>query len=67
MSNVDASVQPYLTLTRLAGVYGPLYRLQLGSVPCVVLADTRLVKEVLGREEAAGRPPLYLFRLDSSR
>ena len=55
-------MQPYLTLTRLAGVYGPLYRLQLGSVPCVVLADTRLVKEVLGREEAAGRPPLYLFR-----
>ena len=59
-------MQPYLTLTRLAGVYGPLYRLQLGSVPCVVLADTRLIKEVLGREEAAGRPPLYLFRLDSS-
>ena len=54
-------VQPYKTLTRLVSQYGPVFSVRLGSVPCVVLADNTIIKEVFSRDEVSGRPPLYLF------
>ena len=54
-------VQPYKTLTQLVTSYGPVFRVRLGSVPCLVLAEISIIKEVFSRDEVSGRPPLYLF------
>ena len=54
-------VQPYKTLTQLVTSYGPVFSVRLGSVPCLVLAEISVIKEVFSRDEVSGRPPLYLF------
>ena len=54
-------VQPYKSLTRLVSQYGPVFSVRMGSVPCVVLADNSVIREVFTRDEVSGRPPLYLF------
>lgn len=51
---------PYLTLTRLAKVYGPIYSLKLGSMFTVVLSDHRLIRQALAKETFTGRAPLYV-------
>ncbi|XP_033220454.1 cytochrome P450 306a1 [Belonocnema kinseyi] len=51
---------PYLTLTTLAKKYGQIYGIKMGSVYAVILSDHRLVRQVLAKEEFAGRAPLYL-------
>ena len=53
-------VQPYKTLTGLVGKYGKVFSLQMGGVPCVVVADNAVMKDLFSREEVAGRAPLYL-------
>ena len=56
---IDAK-NPYLTLTTLAKKYGQIYGIRMGSVYAVILSDHRLVRQVLAKEEFAGRAPLYL-------
>ena len=52
---------PYRTLTQLAAKYGPVYSLRMGSLDCVVVSDNNIIKELLSKEEVAGRPPLFMF------
>ncbi|KAJ3645244.1 hypothetical protein Zmor_022918 [Zophobas morio] len=52
---------PYLTLTKLAQKYGPIYKIKLGTFNVVVLADARILKKVLARDETLERSPLYLI------
>ncbi|KAJ3645243.1 hypothetical protein Zmor_022917 [Zophobas morio] len=51
---------PYLTLTKLVQKYGPIYSIKLGMVKVVVVADVRIIKKILAKDETLGRPPLYL-------
>ncbi|XP_063915649.1 cytochrome P450 306a1-like [Zophobas morio] len=51
---------PYLTLTKLVQKYGPIYSIKLGMVKVVVIADVRIIKKILAKDETLGRPPLYL-------
>jgi hypothetical protein len=51
---------PYLTLTRLTKVYGPIYSLKLGSMFTVVLSDHRLIRQALAKDAFTGRAPLYV-------
>ncbi|KAJ3645236.1 hypothetical protein Zmor_022912 [Zophobas morio] len=52
---------PHLTLTKLVQKYGPVYRLKLGSINTVVIADAKILKKLLAKDETLGRPPLYIF------
>lgn len=52
--------KPYETLTSLAKQHGPIYGLQLGSIYCVVLSDTNIIRDAFKREEFTGRAPLYV-------
>lgn len=54
------STAPHVALTRLAGRYGPVFGLQLGSVFTVVLADAELIRQALRSESLCGRAPLYV-------
>ena len=54
-------VQPYKSLNQVVSRYGPVFSVQLGSVPCVVLANNNIIREMFSKAEVAGRPPLYLF------
>nr|AVL92881.1 CYP450 [Locusta migratoria] len=51
---------PHESLTALSRRYGPIFSLRLGSVPTVVLADARLVREAFAKDACTGRAPLYL-------
>ena len=53
-------VEPYKTLTELVGRYGKVFSLNMGSVPCVVVADNSVMKDLFSREEVTGWAPLYL-------
>ena len=52
---------PHLTLTKLVHQYGPVYRVKLGSINTVVIADAKILKKLLAKDETLGRPPLYIF------
>lgn len=56
---------PHLSTLHLAGQYGPLFRLRLGTVPCVVVCDPVLMRELLvaNAKAAAGRPQLPTVRI----
>ncbi|XP_049951342.1 cytochrome P450 306a1 [Schistocerca serialis cubense] len=51
---------PHESLSALARRYGPIFSLRLGSVPTVVLADARLVRDAFAKDACTGRAPLYL-------
>ncbi|XP_063915646.1 cytochrome P450 306a1-like [Zophobas morio] len=51
---------PYLTLTELAKKYGPVYSIKLGFVNVVVIAEVKILKKVLAKNEALERPSLYM-------
>ncbi|XP_047098975.1 translation initiation factor IF-2 isoform X4 [Schistocerca piceifrons] len=56
---LDAAA-PHESLSALARRYGPIFSLRLGSVPTVVLADARLVRDAFAKDACTGRAPLYL-------
>jgi len=53
-------VEPYKTMAGLVNKYGKVLSLNMGSVPCVVVADNGVMKDLFSREEVTGRAPLYL-------
>ena len=55
---IDAK-NPHLTLTSLAKKYGAICGIKMGSIYTVILSDHRLVRQVLAKDEFAGRAPLY--------
>ena len=52
--------EPYKTLTELVKQYGKVYSVKMGKVPCLVVADNKVMKSLFAREEVSGRAPLYL-------
>ena len=52
--------EPYKTLTDLVKRYGKVYSIKMGNVPCLVVADNKVMKDLFVREEVSGRAPLYL-------
>ena len=56
-------VAPYLTLTKLAQKYGPIFRIKLGLVNIAVISEAKLLKKILLKDEAVGRPPLFMLRM----
>lgn len=54
---------PFVAFTDLAKVYGAVYRLTLGTTPCVVVNNFPLIKEVLITKGShfGGRPDFIRF------
>ncbi|XP_063915644.1 cytochrome P450 306a1-like [Zophobas morio] len=52
---------PYLILIKLVQKYGPVYRIKLGSINVAVIADAKILKKVLAKDETLARPPLYMI------
>lgn len=55
--------KPYEAFTALSRVYGPIYGINLGSTPCVVVTNFKLIKEVLITKggDFGGRPDFARF------
>ena len=51
---------PHLTLTQFVKKYGPVYGLKLGLINVVVIADAKILKKVLIKDESVARPPLFM-------
>ncbi|XP_035227372.1 cytochrome P450 18a1-like [Stegodyphus dumicola] len=49
--------KPYVKLQELAKIYGPVYRIQMGSKPVVVLCDFQTIKNAFANDDFMGRPP----------
>ena len=54
-------VAPYLTLTKLAQKYGPVYGIKLGMTDVAVVADGKILRKILAKNETLERPPLYML------
>lgn len=54
------SKAPFLTFHNLALRYGPLYSLQMGHVPCIVMSEPEVIRTCLSKREFSGRAPLFL-------
>ncbi|XP_026877001.2 cytochrome P450 1A1 [Electrophorus electricus] len=55
---------PHLSLTSMSASYGPVFQIQIGMRPVVVLGSGEVARQALIRqgEEFSGRPDLYSFR-----
>ncbi|CAN8012474.1 unnamed protein product [Ixodes pacificus] len=53
---------PHVTYQRLAGRYGPIVRVRLGSKDVVVLNDLASIKEGLNKDAVLARPTHFLLR-----
>ncbi|GFV86873.1 cytochrome P450 18a1 [Trichonephila clavipes] len=49
--------KPYVKLTELSKTYGPIYKVRLGSIDIIVIADYELTKEAFSKDVFMGRPP----------
>jgi hypothetical protein len=49
--------RPHITMANLANKYGPIYWLQMGSIPAIVVSSPEMAKEVLQIQEKAGVTP----------
>lgn len=56
-----ASVIPHEALGILSKKYGEIFKLQMGTVPTVVLASAEAVKTIFTREEGCGRDCRGIF------
>ncbi|XP_019722334.1 cytochrome P450 1A1 [Hippocampus comes] len=56
--------RPYLSLTAMSKRYGPVFKIQIGMRPVVVLSGSETVRQALIKqgEDFSGRPDLYTFR-----
>lgn len=61
---LEVGSKPYLSLTAMSKRYGPVFQIQIGMRPVVVLSGNDTVRQALIKqgEEFAGRPDLYSFR-----
>nr|Q92095.1 RecName: Full=Cytochrome P450 1A1; AltName: Full=CYPIA1 [Opsanus tau]AAA74968.1 cytochrome P450 1A [Opsanus tau] len=59
--------KPYQTLTALSKRYGPVFQIQIGMRPVVVLSGSETVRQALIKqgEDFSGRPDLYTFQFIS--
>ncbi|KFM70322.1 Cytochrome P450 18a1, partial [Stegodyphus mimosarum] len=55
--------KPYVKLQELAKIYGPVYRVQIGSHSVVVLCDFQSIKEAFASDAFMGRPHENPFEL----
>ncbi|XP_035217941.1 cytochrome P450 2B9-like [Stegodyphus dumicola] len=55
--------KPYIKLQQLAKIYGPVYRIQLGSHNVVVLCDFQSIKDAFASDAFMGRPADLPFEL----
>lgn len=55
MTITKASVIPHEALGILAKKYGEIFKLQMGTLPTVVLASAEAVKTVFTKDEGCGR------------
>ncbi|KAF8792481.1 Cytochrome P450 18a1 like protein [Argiope bruennichi] len=55
--------EPHKKLTELSKIYGPVYRVLLGSTNVIILTDFDLMKEAFWKDEFMGRPPDLPFEL----
>ncbi|XP_035217946.1 cytochrome P450 18a1-like [Stegodyphus dumicola] len=55
--------KPYIKLKELAKIYGPVYRIQLGSYSVVVLCDFQSIKDAFANDVFMGRPLDIPFEL----
>lgn len=61
---LEVGSRPYLSLTAMSKRYGPVYQIQIGMRPVVVLNGSETVRQALIKqgEDFAGRPDLYSFQ-----
>ncbi|GIY18589.1 cytochrome P450 2A9 [Caerostris darwini] len=55
--------KPYVKLTELSKIYGPVYSVRMGSRNVVVITDFEIVKEAFSKDAFMGRPPELPFEL----
>ncbi|XP_061732267.1 cytochrome P450 1A1 [Nerophis ophidion] len=61
---LEMGSRPYLSLTDMSKRYGPVFQIQIGMRPVVVLSGSETVRQALVKqgEDFSGRPDLYSFR-----
>uniref|UniRef100_A0A667ZFF8 Cytochrome P450 1A n=1 Tax=Myripristis murdjan TaxID=586833 RepID=A0A667ZFF8_9TELE len=61
---LEVGSRPYLSLTAMSKRYGPVFQIQIGMRPVVVLSGSEMVRQALIKqgEDFAGRPDLYSFQ-----
>ncbi|KAM6980201.1 cytochrome P450 1A1 [Aplochiton taeniatus] len=64
---LEMGSNPHLTLAAMSKRYGPVFQIQIGMRPVVVLGDSETVRQALIKqgEDFAGRPDLYTFQFIS--
>ncbi|XP_018919763.1 cytochrome P450 1A1-like [Cyprinus carpio] len=61
---LEVGNNPHLSLTAMSKCYGPVFQIQIGMRPVVVLSGNDVIRQALLKqgEEFAGRPDLYSSR-----
>ncbi|KAI1904303.1 hypothetical protein AGOR_G00004280 [Albula goreensis] len=61
---LEVGSNPHLSLTAMSERYGPVFQIQIGMRPVVVLSGSDTVRQALIKqgEDFAGRPDLYSFQ-----
>lgn len=64
---LEVGSNPHLSLTAMSKCYGPVFQIQIGTRPVVVLSGNEVIRQALIKqgEEFSGRPDLYSTRFIS--
>lgn len=64
---LEVGNNPHLSLTAMSQCYGPVFQIQIGTRPVVVLSGNDVIRQALIKqgEEFSGRPDLYSTRFIS--
>ncbi len=64
---LEVGTNPHLSLTAMSKCYGPVFQIQIGMRPVVVLSGNDVIRQALLKqgEEFSGRPDLYSSRFIS--